>query len=452
VRRCAAVVLLAAGVAGCSSAPRPGGEPRPAPTLGGSVLDAGAVYRAMGLIVAGAPLPFVATVRYLADATPDSTLAVFALSLANHSLSFQRDGRDFVAQYHVEVSFGGDTANLRQFTTDETVRVRSFQETQRADESVIYQQVIAVRPAVYRLAVTVRDRQGPNVSHQERADTAPRFAGSGLSAPLVVYGGRGRSGRAAVPDLLVNPRALVRYGGDSVRLYVEGYELARGTRLAARAVDQTGREAWRDTVAVAGNDHFATVLLAIRPGELPVGAGHFDVTPVGAGPDATRSAPFLVSFSDQWAITNYDQMISLLRYFWPQSWVDSLRRAAPAERPDVWRRFYRATDPNPDTPQNEALDQYFQRIQIANQRYREAGDPGWLTDRGEVYITLGEPDDVFDFSADGTRSGVRGIRWTYRELRLTLFFQDQTGFGRFRLTPLSRAEYERALAQLRRAR
>jgi GWxTD domain-containing protein len=452
VRRCAAVVLLAAGVAGCSSAPRPGGEPRPAPTLGGSVLDAGAVYRAMGLIVAGAPLPFVATVRYLADATPDSTLAVFALSLANHSLSFQRDGRDFVAQYHVEVSFGGDTANLRQFTTDETVRVRSFQETQRADESVIYQQVIAVRPAAYRVAVTVRDRQGPNVSHQERADTAPRFAGSGLSAPLVVYGGRGRSGRAAVPDLLVNPRALVRYGGDSVRLYVEGYELARGTRLAARAVDQTGREAWRDTVAVAGNDHFATVLLAIRPGELPVGAGHFDVTPVGAGPDATRSAPFLVSFSDQWAITNYDQMISLLRYFWPQSWVDSLRRAAPAERPDVWRRFYRATDPNPDTPQNEALDQYFQRIQIANQRYREAGDPGWLTDRGEVYITLGEPDDVFDFSADGTRSGVRGIRWTYRELRLTLFFQDQTGFGRFRLTPLSRAEYERALAQLRRAR
>jgi len=416
------------------------------------VLDASAVYRAMGLLVAGPPLPFVATVHYLADATPDSTLAVFALSLANHALSFQRDGREFVAQYHVEVSFGGDTANVRQFTTDETVRVRSFQETQRADESVIYQQVIAVRPAAYRLAVSVRDRQGPAVSHTERADTVPRFAGPGVTAPLVVYGGRGRSRRAAVPELLVNPRGLVRYGGDSVRLYVEAYDLARGARLAARAVDQTGREAWRDTVAVAGNDDLATVLLVIRPGELPVGAGHFEVAPVGAGPGATRSTPFLVSFSDQWAITNYDQMISLLRYFWPQSWVDSLRRAPPGERPEVWRRFYTATDPNPETPQNEALDQYFQRLQIANQRYREAGDPGWLTDRGEVYITLGEPDDVFDFSADGTRSGVRGIRWTYRELRLTLFFQDQTGFGRFRLTALSRAEYERALAQVRRAR
>jgi len=36
-------------------------------------------------------------------------------------------------------------------------------------------------------------------------------------------------------------------------------------------------------------------------------------------------------------------------------------------------------------------------------------------------------------------------------LRLTLFFQDQTGFGRFRLTPMSRAEYQRVLSRVRRA-
>jgi hypothetical protein len=35
-------------------------------------------------------------------------------------------------------------------------------------------------------------------------------------------------------------------------------------------------------------------------------------------------------------------------------------------------------------------------------------------------------------------------------LRLTLFFQDETGFGRLRLTPSSRAEYERVLVRLRR--
>src|SRR5207245_611959 len=92
---------------------------------------------------------------------------------------------------------------------------------------------------------------------------------------------------------------------------------------------------------------------------------------------------------------------------------------------------------------DEELDGYFRLVQVAAQRFREAGEPGWLTDRGEVFITLGEPDDVFDFTSDVSRSGIRGVRWTYREQRLTLFFQDNAGFGRFRLTPLSRAEFQR---------
>jgi len=449
VRAFAGLALAAAGVAGCSSWQRVGTSPRPEPAAAVSTLfDASTVYRAMGLLVAGPPLPFVATVHYLADATPDSTLALFGLSFANHALSFQRDGNEFVAQYHVEVAFRTDTAVARQFATDETVRVRTFQETLRADESVIYQQLLGVRPGVYRVTVTVRDRNSPAVAHQERTDTIPRFAGQEVSAPIAVYQATARARPADVPKLLVNPRATLPYGGDSLRFYIEAYGLPRGTRLAARALDQDGREPWHDTVAVAGA--FAGLLLVIGPGELSVGAGRFEVVPVGAAPAAARGAPFLVSFSDQWAITNYDQMISLLRYFDRPEWVDSLRKASPEERPAVWRRFYKSTDPASLTPENEALDRYFRRIQVANQRYQEAGDPGWLTDRGEVFVTLGDPDDVFDFSADVTRTGVRGVRWTYNTLRLTLFFQDQTGFGRFRLTPLSRAEYQRVLARVRR--
>jgi len=49
------------------------------------------------------------------------------------------------------------------------------------------------------------------------------------------------------------------------------------------------------------------------------------------------------------------------------------------------------------------------------------------------------------------RSGLRVIRWTYNTQRLVLYFQDQTGFSRFRLTPASRAEYQRVLARVRRS-
>ena len=454
MRAHAGLALAAAGAAavtGCSAWQRVGSQVHPEPSAAVStVFDAGALYRSMGFLVAGPPLPFVAAVRYLADATPDSTLVLVGVSLANHALTFQRDGNEFVAQYHVDIAFRSDTAAVRQVASDATVRVRTFQETLRVDESVIYQQFIGVRPGVYHLAVTVRDRSGPAAARQERTDTVPSFAAPSVSTPIPVYEVTARTRRADVPKLLVNPRATLPYGGDSLRFYVEAYGLPRATRLAARVVAQNGDEPWHDTVAVAGGDGVTAAVLVIRPGELSVGQGRFEVAPLGAGPAATRAAPFLVSFSDQWAITNYEQMVSLLRYFDRQDWVDSLRKASPADRPAVWRRFYRATDPVAITPENEALDHYFERVQLANQRYQEGSDPGWLTDRGEVFITLGEPDDVFDFSADVSRTGVRGIRWTYNELRVTLFFQDQSGFGRFRLTPLSRAEYQRTLARVRR--
>ncbi len=445
------MAFLAAGVAACSSAPRPDSGPRPETgAVVSPLFDAGSLYGAMGLLVAGPPLPFIATLNYLANDTADSTLAVFGLSLANHALNFQRDGAAFIAHYHVEVAFRADTGAVRQLTSDETVRVRSFQETQRADESVIYQQFLALPPGIYRVSVTVRDRSGPAASHRDRTDTVPRFSGQGMSAPIAVYQGAGRTRASDVPKLLVNPRATVSYGADTLRFYVEAYGERPGVRLVARALDQGGHEIWHDTVALAGTEPLATALAVLRPGELPVGAGRFEIGRIGAGSAVTRTAPFLVSFSDQLAITNYEQMISLLRYFERQDWVDKLRHASPDQRPTVWREFYKATDPVEITPENEALEGYFRRIQIANQRFRESGDPGWLTDRGEVFITLGEPDDVFDFSTDVSRAGVRGVRWTYNAMRLTLFFQDNTGFGRFRLTPLSRAEYQRAMAQRRR--
>ena len=71
--------------------------------------------------------------------------------------------------------------------------------------------------------------------------------------------------------------------------------------------------------------------------------------------------------------------------------------------------------------------------------------PGWRTERGEVFIRLGEPDEIYDAAA---MAQGRVIRWSYIGLRLVLFFRDDSGFGRFRLTPDSRAEFERVAARL----
>jgi len=232
-------------------------------------------------------------------------------------------------------------------------------------------------------------------------------------------------------------------------VYVEAYGATSPARLAVRAVDDAGHDIWSDTVPARGDARLATAILVLPAERLPIGQAALEVQLVGAA--ATARAPFLVSFSNQWVVNNFEQMVSLLRYFPHQDWVAKLRDAPAESRAQVWRDFWKATDPVPITPENEALNQYFERVQIATQRYREEGAPGWLTDRGEVFITLGDADDVYDLSNEMGRGGVRVIRWTYTQLRLTLFFEDQSGFGRYRLTPTSRADYQSALSRVRRA-
>lgn len=417
------------------------------------LFDATSMYRSMGFLATSGPLPFVASIRYLRGPAPDSTLALFALSLANSAITFQRSGAEFVAEYRLEVVIKGDSGlvPLRHIARDEQVRVRSFQETLRADESVIFQQFMTLPPGTYNVSVMVRDRNGPAFSRTEAIDTAPDLGRrSGLTAPIPVYHATVRTQAAALPTLLANPRATLPYGTDTLRFYVEGYGMTAGTRLLARVVDGSDRELWRDTVALQGDGGLAGTGIAVAPDRLPVGQAELQTVPV-AGGDTTR-ARFLVSFSNQWVITNFEEMMSLLRYFDEQEWVDSLRKAPTERRSAVWREFWKATDPVAITPENEALDDYFRKVQQANVRFPDEGEPGWLTDRGEVLITLGEPDEVLDLSSGMDRSGLRAIRWTYSNLRLVLYFQDQTGFNHFKLTPTSRAEYQRVRARVRRSR
>jgi GWxTD domain-containing protein len=307
---------------------------------------------------------------------------------------------------------------------------------------------VTVPPGVYQVAVMLRDRNSPAFARAERMDTVPRFADSPpmVTEPLSVYTAEGRPERNAQPRLVANPRSTLPYGTDSLRFYLERYG-APPPAMLARVVDGTDKELWRDSVRLTVGADLAFATIVVPPTSLPVGQAELQV--IGPAGDTTL-ARFLVSFSNQWVITNFDEMLNLLRYFERQDWVDSLRRSAPERRSDVWRDFWKETDPVPLTPENESLDEYLRRVQLANARFQDEGQAGWLTERGEVFISLGEPDEIVDMSSGLDRSAQRVIRWMYTNQRLQLYFQDQSGFGQFRLTPSSRSEFQRVLARVRR--
>ena len=162
-------------------------------------------------------------------------------------------------------------------------------------------------------------------------------------------------------------------------------------------------------------------------------------------PQDTASAPLFVSFGEDIPLMSYEDMLGYLRFFAVSSRLNALRDAAPERRATEWAQFLRATDPVPETPINEDLQSYFARIQIANGQFRTDRNPGWLSDRGSVYVALGEPDQIFERNVSGTLTttqmggSTRLQIWQYRQYNTQLVFYEET--GRWRLTRPSETEF-----------
>lgn len=442
MRRLVLVAALVASAVGCGSWKRVGSDEQPKPTETlTKLLNTQQFYQRLGRLSAGDPLPFVGTVAFAAGPA-DSVIAVLGLSLENRFFAFQREGNSFVARYRVSLSFKREGASPVDLAREELVRVATFQETQRADESVLFQQVLRMVPGTYKVTATVRDASSTSESSATADYTAPSFGKSTYSAPILTYQATGRGSLADPLSLVLNPRGAVGYGSDTLLAYVEGYGFAEATKVPFEVLDEQEHTIYSDSLRFRGGREVESQVVRLAPDS--VSLGELKIV-VGSAPE--RSASALVSFTQAWVVTNFDEMLDLLRYFGHDEQIAAMRRAPAGERARMWRDFYEASDPNTGTPENEALNQYFARVNTANQRFKDEGIPGWRTDRGEVFITLGPPDESVE-STPGTSSRI--IRWTYLTHRLEIYFQDETGFGRLRLTPGSRAEYERILSRVRR--
>ncbi|HTV82828.1 MAG TPA: GWxTD domain-containing protein [Acidobacteriaceae bacterium] len=70
------------------------------------------------------------------------------------------------------------------------------------------------------------------------------------------------------------------------------------------------------------------------------------------------------------------------------------------ERDAFIEQFWRRRNPNPDSPDNTFRDEYYRRIAYANEHFA-AGEPGWMTDRGMIYIKFGPPDSIDSHPSGG---------------------------------------------------
>jgi GWxTD domain-containing protein len=384
-------------------------------------------------------MPFVGSVSFFATPTADSTHVLVAIALSNASLTFAREDDRFRAGYTISLAMrsGGDTAFASE--AHESVVVTSFRETTRADESVLYEEIITLPPGRYEFSVSVRDDGSARMAEDAATLVVPPVLTTGLSTPVSFarVGVRGRL--TALPQVIANPTAGATFGRDSViPFFLEAYGRTDSLRrVLIEARTESGRALYRDTVTLPwrGQLYAGTVQVPISR----VGIGAMTLGAWEEGHRDTVRAPFFVGFGADLPLASYEEMLNYLRWFAPPHRLQALRDTAPEFRPAAWAAFVR--DYSTPVGGTEALRDYFVRMQEANTRFREEGLPGWQTDRGRVLLGLGRPDNVYEQMSRSLSQQGRTQLWEYRSQNLALTFYDQNGFGRWRLTTTSESEF-----------
>jgi GWxTD domain-containing protein len=121
------------------------------------------------------------------------------------------------------------------------------------------------------------------------------------------------------------------------------------------------------------------------------------------------SSFFLVFFSSSCRLYNLERkldpvnadFISKVRYIITKKERKIFLELPGSEKEQFIEEFWERRDPDPDTEENEFKMEYFNRIEKASELFLGEAKPGWVTDRGRIYVLFGPPMDRIRYPMGG---------------------------------------------------
>ena len=129
-------------------------------------------------------------------------------------------------------------------------------------------------------------------------------------------------------------------------------------------------------------------------------------------------------------VEDLDVAIEQIRYIASSKTYRKMVKAKSEKKERLFREFWDSKDPSPGTSKNELMNEYYMRINLANEKFGSFQD-GWKTSMGMIYVLFGMPDDI-QYTPYGL-DGRAYQRWHYYKVSRSFLFVDRNGFGDYEL-------------------
>lgn len=390
--------------------------------------------------------PFsVDAISFAVASSGRSRLDVY-VQIPYETLSFVKQPDRYYASYELSIDIldsAGSLANEKVWT--EEIQAATFDQSVSSEAYSLVQRIFELQPGRYSIIVTMRDNETKTPRRVAKEllvsnyQTQPfMLSDIMLVSKLSISGER----RVIVPNVSSNvgniPGPLYlffeAYGGqksDTVRFVATVYNEKNDPQFEVDTSDVLQGARSQVFMKIDSNrlalGNYKLIIRAfpahIRPGK--------DQTPL-----ASTNRLFIVRWQGMpRGVKDLDMAIEQLQYIARDNEVSYMKDASTTEEKQKrFLEFWKKRDPNPNTPRNEKMEQYYAKVEYANKHFKHYTE-GWRTDMGMVYIIFGAPNNVdrHPFDIDAKPYEV----WSYYELNHQFVFVDQTGFGDYRLiTPI----------------
>lgn len=367
-----------------------------------------------------------------------SRLDIFVL-VSYEQLTFLRKNTRYEASYEVTITLFDSAQRLvGEKLWTESVKTETFEESVSSQLHSLTQRMFEVPPGRYFIRTILRDNETRFPRKLERKIDVLDFSADSFSLSdimlirrLTQEGDR----RFIVPNVTGNVGNL----GDGFYLFFEAYSDVQHDSVKLVTTIFTEKKEKQFSLSEmrpvpAGRTQ---IFVKLDSTNLPIGDYSVYVQAVPTDSQENVLATTSRKFAVRWtglpkSIASLDLAVDQLQYVAKEKELEHIKAATTQEEKQRrFMEFWKTRDPNPNTPRNEKMEEYYAKVDYANKHFKHYIE-GWKTDMGMVYIMFGPPNNVdrHPFEIDSKPYEI----WSYYDINYQFVFVDQTGFGDYRLT------------------
>ncbi len=146
-----------------------------------------------------------------------------------------------------------------------------------------------------------------------------------------------------------------------------------------------------------------------------------------------KTSTFEVRWDDvPLSLINSNYAVDKMLYILTDDELSNMKKGNQTEKYKKIIEYWKKQDPTPKTPYNEAMTEYFRRVDHAFFNFQTITEKdGAKTDRGMIYILYGMPDAIESSIVDKTRQEI----WIYKRLSQSYIF-DIVSVGNYKLSTI----------------